>query len=136
MPASPTRRIPTYAAAMALSALTGVRGYRRPPSVPEVVEDVDVEGWIRWCVAGLVLFSGASQRATPTPPIGEASRVAERVLLELAVVRIGQNLTWISDTYKMARRTLRRRLSSLGLYPLRPETVAVLYSDVSGPSRT
>ena len=80
-------------------------------SLPAVVRGVDIEGWIAWCLVGLVVFGdgGSSMRCA----VGEA----RRLVAVLAMIRTGANVTHSAAGLGVSRRALRERLKVAGLHP-------------------
>lgn len=84
--------------------------------IVEEVEDLDAEGWIRWCLAGLELFAGADGR--PVPRLEPSRLAAERVLLELASERLDTNAGRMAAALGVTPKTCRSTLRRHDLWPL------------------
>jgi hypothetical protein len=80
-------------------------------SLPAAVHAVDVEGWIAWCLVGLLVFGDER------PAMRRARTEAHRVLAVLAMIRTGGNITHAAKGLGTSRRVLRERLKGAGLYP-------------------
>ncbi len=85
------------------------------PTRPTAVVDIDCAAWLTWTRAGLSLFS--TER---TPSIRRVVSEAWRIMLALAMVRHGGNITQIAATLGTCRRVSRERLKAVGLYIERP----------------
>lgn len=80
-------------------------------SMPSVVHGLDSGAWIAWCLSGLVLFAEGL-------PVMEWVRVeSKRVVMALAMLHSGGNITAAAEALGTSRRALRESLRGVGLYP-------------------
>lgn len=87
---------------------------RRP--LPPTVRDLDAGGWIAWCLVGLVLLGDEP------PQMAQVRVEAKRVVMALAMMRAGGNLSAAARSLGTSRRVLREGLTVVGLYPWRTTT--------------
>lgn len=113
-----------------LSTLQSILSHDSPSVAPEEmpdeetpVDDLDVEGFLRWCSMGLHLFGRSKGRIVPH--MSDASRAAKNVVLGVAVLRTDRNITRMAVALNTSRRACREALRAHGLYPLRKTKPAV-----------
>jgi len=82
-------------------------------SLPAVVHGLDASAWIAWCMAGLPLFGGR----LPTVRLVKVS--ASRVVMALAMLQTGGNISAAARMLGTSRRALRDGLRRMGRYPWR-----------------
>lgn len=87
---------------------------RRP--LPARVRDLDAGGWIAWCLVGLVLFGDEQTQ------MAQVRVEAKRVMMALAMMRAGGNLSAAARSLGTSRRVLREGLMVVGLYPWQPNS--------------
>lgn len=80
-------------------------------TLPPIDQTLDSEGFIAWCLTGLVIFEGAP------PSTRVAVHEAQRVVMVLAMLRTRGNITHAARALDTSRRRLRETLRSVGLYP-------------------
>ena len=83
--------------------------------VPPRVTELDAGAWIAWCMAGLPLFGGGL--STGMPSLGRACCTAKCLVLALAMLRTGGNLSGVHRLTGTSRKIIRDNLRRLGLYP-------------------
>ncbi len=84
---------------------------RRP--MPAVVRELDAEGWIAWCLVGLVIFGEGF------PALETIRLESKRVAAALAMLRARGNISAAAMMLKTSRKVLRENLRVGGLYPWR-----------------
>jgi len=82
-------------------------------AIPSIVRELDVGGWIAWCLAGLPLFSG------PLPPLRVFRRSCTHVPITLAMLRAEGDIHQASRVLHVRPRELRATLGAIGLWPWR-----------------
>ncbi len=82
-------------------------------AIPSIVRELDVGGWIAWCLAGLLLFNG------PLPPLRAFRRHCTRVPAVLAMMRAEGDIHRASRVLHVPPRDLRAILDAMRLWPWR-----------------
>lgn len=78
--------------------------------LPETIDKLDVGAWIAWSLCGLELFAGAP------PSSKHAASECRRIVLALAMLRAGGNISEAARLVGSSRKVLREHLRRLGLY--------------------
>ncbi len=79
---------------------------------PKYVNGVNSGAWIAWCLVGLALFAGLR-----LPTMRAVVATARRVIVALAMMQTGGNLSHAAVRLMVSRRALRQALKDYELYP-------------------
>lgn len=93
-------------------------------SPPALLREVDVGGWIGWCLVGLVLF------AEPCPTMGRFRAETRRFAVTLAMLRSKGTISVSARMLRLSRSVVRKYLREFGLYPWRAATGAAEAEDL------
>lgn len=80
-------------------------------SFPSAVRGLDAEGWLAWCLSGLLVFEGGE------PTIARARFESRRTVTALALLRSRGNLSRAARSLGKSRKGLRDSLREFELYP-------------------
>lgn len=80
-------------------------------AIPALIREVDVGGWIAWCIAGLLVFAESG------PTMSRFRTEAKRLAVALAMLRAKGKITVAAQALGVSRSVMRKHLRDVGLYP-------------------
>lgn len=92
-------------------------------STPTLLREVDVGGWMGWCMVGLVLF------AELPPAMSRFHAETKRIAVALTMLRSKGSISASAGVLGLSRSVVRKYLRDLGLYPWHAATDAIVADD-------